>query len=156
MNKIKPGKIILIIVIVALLGEVHMISAQNKKKTNIEAPSHEVIFTDGKWEEIAEKAKKNGRYIFVDAYTTWCAPCRQLKNVTFKEKNVAEYFNFNFINYTVDVEKGQGKDLAEKWDITAYPALLFFTPEGKMVMKWTGYVGAEQLVEIGKQAVAKK
>lgn len=54
------------------------------------------------------------------------------------------------------MEKGEGVGLAEKWDVTAYPALLFFTPDEKMVLRQTGYVDAKKLTEFGKQPLEKK
>ena len=102
------------------------------------------------------EAKKSGKFIFVDAYTSWCGPCKLLKSTTFKDKKAAAYFNMNFINYTTDMEKGEGPTLAEKWNITAYPSLLFLNPQGIMVLKQVGYVNAETLVEFGRQALLKK
>jgi len=115
-----------------------------------------ISFINGTWEQVAALAKKNGKYIFVDTYTAWCTPCRELRKVTFKDREAAAFFNGNFINYTVDMEKGEGVELAEKWDVTEYPTLLFFTPEGKMVMKQIGYVDGKQLIEFGKHVLAGK
>ncbi|HTI92328.1 MAG TPA: thioredoxin family protein [Puia sp.] len=115
-----------------------------------------IIFSGGSWNEITAQAKKSGKYIFVDAYTTWCGPCRQLKDITFKDKKAAAFYNGNFINYSVDMEKGEGVLLADRWDITAYPSLLFFTPDGKMVMRQVGYVDGKHLIEFGEQALTRK
>lgn len=130
--------------------------AQTTAKQHANFTAKEIPFVDGKWKDVAAKARKSGKYIFVDAYTAWCLPCRQLKNVTFRDKNAAAYFSKNFVNYAVDMEKGEGVQLAEEWDIMAYPSLLFFTPEGKMIMKQIGYIDGNQLVEFGKQALARQ
>ncbi|WP_245826868.1 thioredoxin family protein [Parapedobacter luteus] len=115
-----------------------------------------IHFTDGLWKDIAAKAKESGKYIFVDAYTTWCGPCKLLKSKTFLEERAGAYFNNHFINYTVDTEKGEGIQLAEQWDVTAYPTLLFFSPEGKLLLQQVGFVDGDKLIEFGKQAKAKK
>lgn len=129
------------------------VSAQTKEQS---AMSKGIHFTDGQWKDISAKAKKSGKYIFVDAYTTWCGPCKLLKSKTFLEDRAAVYFNDNFINYTVDMEKGEGTKLAEQWEVTAYPTLLFFSPEGKLLMRQVGFVNGDKLVEFGKQAMAKR
>jgi len=54
------------------------------------------------------------------------------------------------------MEKGEGPALAEKWDITAYPSLIFFSSEGEMVLRQGGYVNAETLLEFARQALLKK
>jgi len=115
-----------------------------------------IHFTEGRWKDIAAKAKESGKYIFVDAYTTWCGPCKLLKSKTFLEERAGAYFNAHFINYTVDTEKGEGIQLAEQWDVTAYPTLLFFNPEGKLLLQQVGFVNGDKLIEFGKQAKAKK
>lgn len=154
MSKANSRKIALAIFL--MISGLSATFAQTTAKQHVNTSAKEIIFVDGKWKDVAAQARKSGKYIFVDAYTTWCIPCRQLKNVTFKDKGAAAYFNKNFINLAVDMEKGEGIALGEKWNIMAYPALLFFTPEGKLVMKQIGYIDGEQLVEFGKQALARK
>jgi thioredoxin 1 len=154
MSKANSRKIALAIVLM-IAGKSGAFAQANAKQPVNPSPK-EIIFADGKWKDIAAQARKSRKYIFVDAYTTWCMPCLQLKNVTFKDENAAAYFSQHFINYAVDMEQGEGVALAEKWDITAYPALLFFTPEGKLIMKQVGYIDGKQLLEMGRQALAKK
>ena len=156
MPEARSWKIFLAISLIGLTTGSHVIFAQTIEKQDMMPVAEKISFITGTWEQVAALAKKNGKYIFVDTYTAWCSPCRQLKNVTFKDREAAAFFNGNFINYTVDMEKGEGVELAEKWDVTEYPTLLFFTPEGKMVMKQIGYVNGKQLIEFGKQALAGK
>ncbi|WP_313263617.1 thioredoxin family protein [Sphingobacterium sp.] len=133
----------------------NMAMAQQMSKKHMNTMAKEIKFSDGKWKDIAAMAKKNKKYIFVDAYTTWCGPCRLLKSQTFKEKEVISFFTKNFINISVDMEKGEGLTLAQTWDVNAYPTLLFFNPEGKLIMKHVGFVDGARLIEIGKQSLAK-
>lgn len=156
MCKASNGRILLLFSLMVMTAGANVIFAQSKGKQRAASSAKEITFTNGKWKDIAAQAKKEGKYIFADAFTTWCAPCRELKNITFKDRGAALYFNDNFINYTVDLEKDEGLVLAEKWDITVYPSLLFFTPEGKLIMKQVGYVDAKTLIELGEQALARK
>lgn len=130
--------------------------AQNSQKKGTNMADQEIEFMEGNWSKIAAQAKKDNKYIFVDAYATWCGPCNILKSETFKEKEAATFFNKNFINATIDMESKEGSLLAEKWNITAYPTLLFFNPQGKLVMKNLGFVNGKQLIEFGEQALMKK
>ena len=130
--------------------------SQNKKSKTKPSSAREIVFANRNWKEVMSEAKKSGRFIFVDAYTSWCGPCKLLKTTTFKNEKTAAYFNKHFINFTADMEKGEGPALAEKWDITAYPSLLFFNSKGEMVLKQVGYVNAETLLEFARQALLKK
>lgn len=156
MSEPRSRKIFLAIGLIGLAIGSNVVFAQTEEKQDTMPAAKKISFTNGTWEQVAALAKKNGKYIFVDTYTAWCTPCRELRKVTFKDREAVAFFNGNFINYTVDMEKGEGVELAEKWDITEYPTLLFFTPEGKMVMKQIGYVDGKQLIEFGKQALAGK
>lgn len=133
--------------------------AQNKDIKEIDPAIYgaiEMKFSEGKWADIVALAKKEKKYIFVDAYASWCGPCKLLKSTTFKEKEVVHFFNKNFINVTIDMEKGEGELLAEEWEISAYPTLLFFNPEGKVVMQEIGFLKGDMLLKIGQQALSKK
>ncbi|MFI5452917.1 thioredoxin family protein [Pedobacter sp. UC225_61] len=100
-----------------------------------------------------KKAKAERKFIFVDAYATWCGPCRQLKVTTFKDAKVADFFNTNFVNVGLDMEKGEGINLALKWDVQEYPTLLILDYNGKVVFRSIGYLNAKQLIDFGKQVL---
>jgi len=141
---------LLVLALLLVLGVEHS-SAQKKEK----AMGEGIAFTTGKWQDVLAEAKKSGKYIFVDAYTSWCGPCKLLKSKTFKEEKAASYFNAHFVNYTLDMEKGEGISLAEQWAVTAYPTLLFFNPNGKLVMRQVGFVNGDKLIDFGQQAKSK-
>jgi len=132
------------------------VHAQKMMPKTMKSAKQEIQFSSGKWKEILALAKKTNTAIFVDAYATWCGPCKLLKSQTFKEKGVAEFFNKNFISVSLDMEKGEGPALAHTWGVTGYPTLMFFRPDGTIVMKQLGFVEAPELLDMGKQAVAKK
>jgi thioredoxin-related protein len=155
MLKTKKRVMTYTMLIFALVSLVSMSFAQNNPKAGMKKESQEIDFTNGKWSEIAAKAKKVIN-IFLWMLIQLGAPCKLLKSKTFKEKEAAVYFNKNFINVTIDMESGEGIALAEKWKVTAYPTLLFFTPQGKLVMTKIGFVNGKQLIEFGEQASKKK
>lgn len=114
-----------------------------------------IVFIENSWLEALHQAQLKNKYIFVDAYATWCGPCNLLKNTTFKNSKAAAFFNANFINVAIDMEKGDGPDLAQQWGIQAYPTLLVFDSNGKPVTGTMGYMGANALIKFGKLALSK-
>ena len=80
--------------------------AYGLKKEKSREKNQAIIFIENAFSLALQKAKAEYKYIFVDAYATWCGPCRQLKNTSFKNTQTAEYFNKNFVNLSVDMEKG--------------------------------------------------
>ncbi len=144
------------VLIGVILATTSMLFAQPKAPASVNAAAEGIVFRSGSWEEVVAEAKKSGKFIFVDAYAAWCRPCKLLQSTTFREKNASAYFNKNFVNYAADMEKGSGVQLSEQWDVEGYPALLFFDPEGKIIMRHTGYVDGKALIRIGRQALSKR
>lgn len=135
--------------VIAGLGLKHGLFAQTA------LPGKEIRFTKGAWTDIIQKAKKSHKYIFVDVSASWCLPCRQLEMESFRDSAVAAYYNDNFISFAIDAEKGSGIELADRWKIAAYPTLLYFTPDGRMVMRQTGFVDSKRLLDLSKQALSR-
>ena len=100
-----------------------------------------VLWENGTFQEALNKAKsdKKGRnFVFMDCYTTWCGPCKWMSTQVFPTKEAGDYFNKNFINLKMDMEKGEGPDLLKKLDINVFPTFLVLTPEGKEVGRIIG------------------
>lgn len=94
------------------------------------------------FEKLKAKAKKEKKLIFIDAYTTWCGPCKWISANIFTDKDVAAYYNKNFINAKFDMEdQGEGSTIGELYKVMCYPNLLFIDSDGKLVHR---IAGAEQ------------
>ncbi len=105
------------------------------------------------WKEALAKAAKENRIIFVDAYTTWCGPCKMMSRDVFTQENVAEFYNSNFVNLKIDMEKGEGPQLAQTYSVGVYPTLLFIDANGELLHRAAGYHDATQFIDLGKAAM---
>lgn len=115
-----------------------------------------VKFHKGSWAEALERAHLEDKLIFVDAYTTWCGPCKKMTRQVFPQKNVGDYFNDNFINVKLDMEKkGDGIAFRQKHGVRSFPTLLWVNSKGEVVHKSIGAKKPEQLVQIGEMVVRK-
>jgi thiol-disulfide isomerase/thioredoxin len=115
-----------------------------------------IKFMEADWSKALQEAKKQNKPVFLDAYTTWCGPCRMLKQNTFTDKAVGEFFNKNFINVALDMEKGDGIAVGAKYQINAYPTLIITDADQKSVSVTEGYMGPARLLEFGKSVLAQK
>ncbi len=115
-----------------------------------------ISFIEADWNKALAEAKKQHKLIVLDAYTSWCGPCKQLKKNTFSDKAAGEFFNTNYVNVAIDMEKGFGPVLLEKYGINAFPTLLIIDENGKKVSFTRGFIPAEILIEFGKDGLAKK
>jgi thioredoxin 1 len=140
--------------IVFLMGSMVAFSQKTTTKAAIAAQPIGIVFTDGSWAKILEKAKKENKLIFFDAYTSWCGPCKNLQKTVFTRKDVGDFYNKNFINVKRDMEEGEGPALAERYPIDGYPTLFFIDGNGKIVQKQLGALKPDQFIALGK-SVAK-
>ncbi|HLF62525.1 MAG TPA: thioredoxin family protein, partial [Saprospiraceae bacterium] len=116
--------------------------------------SAQINFQHEEWTKVKQQAKKEGKIVFVDAYTTWCGPCKWMSNTVFTEPAVGEFYNKNFINLKLDMEKGEGLTFAEEFEVNAYPTLLFVDGEGELLHKHLGAIPADQFLIVGQDALS--
>ncbi len=114
-----------------------------------------IEFFHGTWAEAIEKAKTEERLIFVDAFASWCGPCKRMSSQTFPDPKAGEFFNANFVNLKIDMEKPENAEFAGKYPVNSYPTLMFIDPTGKVVLKEVGAKGVDQLIETGRKALGK-
>ena len=117
--------------------------------------SKQIIFIENSWNEALKQAAAQNKYIFVDAYASWCGPCKMLRLTTFKNSKAALFYNKNFINISIDMEKGQGPKLAAQWRLQAYPTLIIFNTKGEPVLGTVGYIKADDLIKFGQEGLKK-
>jgi thioredoxin 1 len=122
----------------------------DRKRESVVKAEAGIKFTEGNWAAILKKAKAEKKVIFLDAYTTWCGPCKLLQKNVFTKPEVGALFNQKFINVKVDMESGEGPKLAQKYPLEGYPTLFFIDGDGKIVKQVIGYQNPETLVKIGK------
>lgn len=90
------------------------------------------------WGKVLSQARQTGKVIFLDGYTTWCAPCRKMDKEVFTMPEVANYFNQKFINVKYDMERGEGASLKERYGVRAFPTYLFIDGNGRVVHRIVG------------------
>ena len=112
-----------------------------------------IDFFKGTFQEALALAEKEQKYVFVDVYATWCGPCKQLKRTTFKDKEVGEYFNKNFINIAIDGETEEGDKILSRYNIRSYPTLLILDAKGRLQTKHSGFMKPYILINFGRRVV---
>ena len=98
-----------------------------------------------------EKAKAEGKFLFVDTYAEWCIPCKRMKRV-FADKKVSHYFNQNYVNIKIDMDGLNGKTTYNDYDVVFLPTMMIFDHEGEIKYKTDKLLTAEELLSIGEQA----
>jgi thioredoxin 1 len=109
------------------------------------------------WSKTLKKAKAENKIIFMDAYTTWCGPCKMLEKRVFTNPKVGDVMNKNFVNVRVDMESGEGPALANIYMVNAYPTMFFIDPAtGKEITRIVGYKEANEIIKMAEKVLAKR
>ena len=116
------------------------------------AQSGGVKWEEGTFSQALEKAKKTSKPIFLDCYTSWCGPCKQMADRVFTLPQAGEFFNSRFINIKIDMEKGEGVQLKERFEVKAFPTFIILDSNGKETGRIVG--GGEPDAFIGKVKAA--
>jgi thiol-disulfide isomerase/thioredoxin len=102
------------------------------------------------WQQVLLKAKTENKYIFVDCFASWCAPCKDMDESVFSQREVGIFFENNFISLKLQFDSpekvGQmsqpGRqtvmDFERLYEVNIFPTYLFFNPNGKLVTKEMG------------------
>lgn len=120
----------------------------------MEAQNRAIDFQHIEWKKALKQAKKEKKLIFVDCYTSWCGPCKTLAKDVFTQDAVADFFNENFVNLKLDMEKdADGVMLKDQFAIKAFPTLVFVDPATQAVVhRMVGAGKAEWLLAGARQA----
>lgn len=108
----------------------------------------QIVFQENvPFQTVLDQAKKENKLVFMDCYTTWCGPCKWLVKNVFADQKVADKYNSQFINFKSDMEKGEGLDIAKRYQIQMYPTLLWLNGDGEVVFVVVGTNTVEAFLE---------
>ena len=108
--------------------------------------TQDINFFEGTFEEALEEAKRTKKPLFVDFYADWCLPCKQMEKYSFNNEVFSELINTKFLPLKIDIQYFWGLDVAESYDVSLYPTILFTDKKGKMLERLQGFQSAEELI----------
>ena len=102
------NKLLIIVLLASITFGLSLTAFTTKKKAD-----KGIEFYEGNFNDALAKAKYENKIIFMDAYASWCGPCKKMAANVFTDEKAGEYFNANFVNLKMDMEKGKGLKLLE-------------------------------------------
>ncbi|MBE9599580.1 DUF255 domain-containing protein [Pedobacter sp. MC2016-24] len=114
--------------------------------TAVYAQNRSINFTTASLQEAFKLAKEQHKMIFTDCYTVWCGPCKGMDKLVFTQDSVADFFNSQFINVKMDMEKGEGPGAIKTYEVGAFPTYLLFDENGKQIYKFVGGMSAAEFM----------
>ncbi|MFI5163250.1 MAG: thioredoxin family protein [Sphingobacteriales bacterium] len=138
-----------------------LLNAQQEKSTRIAVKPGIVVVQGIKWQQILAKARAENKYIFVDCYTTWCGPCKKMDGEVYSLEKVGALYNDKFICLKIQMDSTKNDNeivksmypdarfIEKRYNVQAYPTLLFFSPDGQIQRISVGGMEADDFIKLG-------
>lgn len=121
------------------------------------AQNNGITFLNGSLKDALSKAQSRDgspSLVFLDCYTSWCGPCKRMATQLFTQPKAGDFFNRNFVNIKIDMEKGEGIELAKKYAVSMYPTFLILDRNGEEIGRLMGAsLTLEDFIERVKDAM---
>lgn len=105
-----------------------------------------------KFAEAVAQAKVENKMVFLDCYTSWCGPCKMMARDIFPQKKVGDFMNPKFICIKIDMEKGEGPSLTQKFQVSAFPTFIIFNSDAQEIGRFLGGSDADGFIDRVKKA----
>ena len=108
------------------------------------ARAAERAFTWSAWSpEAFERARREGKYVLLDGAAEWCHWCHVMDETTYLDPEIARILRERFVTLRIDVD--EHPDLAERYGEWGWPATIIFSPDGREIGKYRGYIPPDEL-----------
>jgi thioredoxin-related protein len=100
---------------------------------NLEASDIRINFSNESISSARKKAGEEGKLLFVGFHAKWCTPCTWMDQTTFKDANVTNTLNADFVALKIDIDDVQGFELKSIYGVKYLPTMLIFNSQGQLV-----------------------
>jgi thiol-disulfide isomerase/thioredoxin len=97
------------------------------------------------------EAQASRRPILAAVTAVWCGPCRQMKELTLNDPEVARLLAENFVTLMIDGDRHP--DVIARLGVAAYPTTLLLNSDGGVAQRWVGFQSAESFRSELRQAL---
>lgn len=99
-----------------------------------------IKFENIPFKQALEKAKAEGKQVFIDCFIKTCVPCKYMARYIFPQEECGEYFNPRYVSLAMDMDEGDGPSVRDKYGVGIYPTFLIINPDGTLFVKEIGAV----------------
>jgi thioredoxin-related protein len=117
------------------------------------------------WVQLQAEARAQNKYIFVDVFATWCGPCKRMDKEVYTNTQVGKALGKDFISVKIQQDMIKEDDaesrshyaeagaFVKKYQVHAFPSLLFFAPDGQLINKELGFHDVPDFLLLLKQTL---
>ncbi len=83
--------------------------------------------------EARKRAKSEGKMLMIRFHAHWCTPCVWMEQTSFKDAEILNVLDKNYIHLIIDIDEPLSFDLKKLYEVKYLPTILLFDPEGQML-----------------------
>ncbi len=114
--------------------------------SNVVFAQDEIRFFKGSFEQMTLKAASENKPYLVFFTKEHCLPCDRMKEQTFSDSEVITLLSEKTLILEAEMPDFDAMDLIEKFQVTAYPTLLVFSPRGLKIGEMIGGQSSASLI----------
>ncbi len=108
-----------------------------------------VAFYDGSFEQLKSKAHHEQKPYLLSFHDEGI-PSRNLERFTYTNPQLANYIANNYLamEFSIDNLNAAAEDLIDRYQVILFPTIVLFSPEGKMLYRFTGFTGDQAFIKM--------
>ncbi|WP_437751625.1 thioredoxin family protein [Sorangium sp. So ce1389] len=100
-----------------------------------------------------EKARAEGKALFVDAWAPWCHTCLSMKHYVLTDPSLRPFAD-RVVFADIDTDRPENAPFLERHEVTVWPTFFLLEPaNGEVVGLWRGAASVEELRELVREAL---
>ncbi|MEN2415962.1 thioredoxin family protein [Flavobacterium mesophilum] len=114
---------------------------------------NQFVPNDTPYKAALEKAKAEGKPLFIMLYADWCPHCNQMKKEVFSNPDVIAFLNENYVCIWKNIEKDEGIALKNKYNTKSLPTFLFLDGNETLLYALKGEMKTPEFMTEAKYAL---
>ncbi|WP_437643539.1 thioredoxin family protein [Sorangium sp. So ce362] len=100
-----------------------------------------------------EKARAEGKALFVDAWAPWCHTCLSMKHYVLTDPSLRPFAD-RVVFADIDTDRPESAPFLERHEVTVWPTFFVLEPaDGEVVGLWRGAASVQELRELLREAL---
>lgn len=93
-------------------------------------------------------AEEEHKLVFVSFYAEWCAPCNWMEKTTFRQEEVIQVLDSQFVSVRIDIDAPGNKELCDLYSVKYLPTLFVLNTQGEILARVEETISPRKLLDL--------